>query len=324
MTKTWCWYIVAFALVILLAGVPNVGFAADLPQQLTQMEQQLFARTYPMEPSGSRLDRLEASVFGATQPNMPQEQRVQALNQFFQSPQSEAPALTFRQSPPPAPMTSSSQTPSPVKSNRLPDIVPTESEYPVVGVMEEKVFRRTFQQESVENRLSRLESRILGSPQKGSLQERTDQLRIVVLGDTTGGSTPGNDASRQIASSDEEEDSSGMTSAPTYQDPQQAESDILQALPAIEKKILKRTFPQESVSDRLSRLEMKLFNTPAPELSPEDRFYRIVSVANAKSYSRRENAYGGPSSGSGSSSGGGGSSMGAWGSMLLMILMSLI
>jgi hypothetical protein len=60
---------------------------------------------------------------------------------------------------------------------------PGETDYPTVSQMELKEFGKTFPKEDITQRLSRLENQVFKMPQTGSLADRTDNLRMVVLGD---------------------------------------------------------------------------------------------------------------------------------------------
>lgn len=325
------WQVIKYGLFLvwacLLFGLSS--WAADLTGELTRMEEQLFARTYTGEPADSRLDRLETVVFGAPQENQPAQTRLQALSHFFQP----APAS--------APSTMVQQQMSPNHQQTRPDIVeyrPTDpavpssppmsadgTAYPAVSAMEQRVFGQTFESEVLANRLGRLESRVLGQVQTGTLQERTDQLRLVVLGDAGTGDDYGANQSRAYADpSGSGAPYPGTSGEPRYVD-NASHADMLRALPLVEKKVLRNTFPQDSIENRLSRLEMRLFNATASEMPPEDRLYRIVGVVNAKGPDRNYNAYGsgGPSGGSYPPPSAG-ASIGPLGSMLLMILMSLL
>lgn len=61
---------------------------------------------------------------------------------------------------------------------------PGETDYPTVTQMEMKVFGKTFPKEDITQRLNRLEVQVFKMPQTGALSDRTDNLRLVVLGDT--------------------------------------------------------------------------------------------------------------------------------------------
>lgn len=286
-------------------------YAIDTNQQLSQMEQQLFSRSYPSEPQQNRIERLEKTVFGSAQSNQSSEQRLQALGQFFtpSQPVSQGPSRpNYSTQPPPKPDIVQY---SPQQNTA------TETQYPAVSAMEQRVFNRTFEQDTVDVRLARLERRTLGQVQYGTLQERTDQLRMVVLGDTGAGSIATNPQPSGYFPPN------GNPSSPQQDATNLA--DLQQALIPVEKKVLRQTFPNEPVENRLGRLEMKLFNATASDMSPEDRLYRIVGVVNAQGSSRQEQAYGnGPYTSRKGGSPSSGSLGGTFGSMLLMILMSLI
>lgn len=317
--KPFFWILSILITLMLFCSLPGFAAAPAFDQQLKQMEEQLFARTYPQESTQVRLDRLEQTVFGTPKTQESPTQRVQRLSQFFKNPH-QSPITTVAPQPTLPPL-----SPEIVqRGNNVPQQPPTvsgdESRYPAVVAMEQKVFQRIFEQDSIETRLSRLEQRVLGQPQNGSLQERTDQLRLMVLGDTGTGDPAGSMSHSNPGNAD------GIA----LPDPNAISADLLQALPPVEKRILRQTFPQDSVESRISRLETKLFNATAPEMSLEDRFYRIVSVANAKRSGRQEQAYynypngaqpGGAYGRYGQQTGG---SMNVFGSMLLMLLMSLI
>ncbi len=263
------------------------ALAADLSGDLNRMEQQLFTRTYPADSVDARLGRIESTVFGASKNDQPQAQRLQDLGQFFQFPQ-QAPATAQRPAPSappsyqqtPAPDVVTYQPNQPVAPNTT-SVSGSESEYPSVLAMEQRLFSKTYPTEPIESRLARIENRVLGSTQAGSLQERTDQLRLMVLGDT------GSGGSEAMAN----DNSYSSASAPSGSVSAAASADMIQALPKVEKRILGRNYTGDTVENRLSRIETKLFNSTAPEMSPDDRFYRIVSVANAQRSGQMEQAY---------------------------------
>lgn len=304
-------HIALVVLMVVCLGVPPV-FAADSANDLTRMEQQLFSRSYPGETQEARLSRVENAVFGESRQGQSPDVRFKALGQFFQFPQGPPQAMANQPQP--------IQRPPIQEYSKPPALVsqaPNESQYPTVSAMEQRVFRQTFENNTIDARLERLESRVIGRPQQGTLQERTDQLRMMVLGDTGNGF----ESSMPLAQGSMGDPGSG------YGGPGPVNPDLIQGLAPVEKKVLRQTYPQDSPEVRLNRLEMKLFNATAPELPPEDRFYRIVGVANAKSNSRYDQAYQIGPGGRGSfppSGGGTGGAMGTFGSMLLMILMSLI
>lgn len=309
--------VIHLLVLVWLLWLPLPAQAADVTGQLDAIEKQVYARTYSQESPAERLSRLETTIFGAPQQRDAIESRLQALGQFFQ-PTS------------PMPAQGTTQPPTTQATRPTPELAPDESRYPTVTAMENQVLQQTFEQEPLEKRLIRLEQRVYGRSQVGSLQDRSDRLQETVLGNNTA-SQPLASASSTVSSYTPSMGSSS-SSSPSG-NPGQISAELLQALPAVEQRILHQSFPNDSVENRLSRLETRLFNAPAPEMAPEDRLYRIVSVANAQQSSRSEQALRGgfppfgPGAGpyySGNLPRASSGPMGIFGSMLLMVLMSLL
>lgn len=258
---------------MLLLGLP--ALAQSQPETpLSRMEQQLFARTYPSDTSAARLNRLESLVFGVAKTTGSEADRIRQLEQFFQqnTPTAQAPPSQQQHLP-------AAQNPPPVANpqNVQPDsgtVLSGETAYPTVSAMERKIFGRTYETMPITQRLGQLERQVLRQEQQGDLQARTDQLRMMILGDA--------EATAINPPSSTQADRPAATSA----DP----AEIVQALPNVERRVLRQVYPQDTLENRLSRLEQRLFNASAPEMSPEERFYRIVGVAEAQSSGRRQTA----------------------------------
>jgi hypothetical protein len=316
------------ALLILAIGTPPLYATEDVSAQLSRMEQQCFSRSYSTEDTAARLDRLETEIYGASRSAQPENDRIEHLAQFFETTPSSPPSIPSTATKPSSPKAEKSlkaepETPAPSVTEAA--VLPGESEYPIISTMEEKVFHQTYEKEPIENRLARLEQKMSGQTHQGSLQDRTDQLKTLVLGESEINANE-DSVSQQPANQEGAADKSSEASA-----------DMLRALPPVETKVLGQSFPQDTVGARLGRIETKLFNQTASDMSPDDRFYRITSVLTAKSssfqdqqaYSGSSNsAYSSSSSGSSSNSGGGFSKgpagIAIWGPILLMVLMSLI
>jgi len=258
------------AVVAWLCVMAPPACAADNPSapQLTKMEQQLFAHTYPSDSPEDRLSRIENTVFGQPRQDQPVDTRLAALGKFFHDnvPQQSA-AMQPQAYRPNQPL----QNPAPAP------VAPDETSYPIVVKMEQQVLHQTFEKEPLENRLARLEQRVYGHPMQGSLQDRSDHLEDRILGSSPQSPDP-NGGDSQVASSG--------TMAP--ENAQAANTDVARALPPLENKLFHQTYPQDSIDARLSRIEQKLFNSTASEMSPEDRMYRIASVLTAQRSARND------------------------------------
>lgn len=190
-----------------------------------------------------------------------------------------------------------------------------ETEYPAVSMMEQKLFAKTFTQEDVTQRLVRLEKEVFKTVQTGALSDRVDNLRLVVLGDT-GTSDTSTIASYQpvYQSPYSANQSYSSNNTNTYgnapYDPNQGDPyynpssasggqggygsygapsnatghvspDMLAAMSEVEKEVLGHSYASDPLSDRLDRVEHRIFSTTSPELAPEDRMQRIIAVSSA-------------------------------------------
>ncbi len=66
-------------------------------------------------------------------------------------------------------------------------------------------------------------------------------------------------------------------------------ADVANALTSVEDQILGKTYPMEPNSQRLDRLEEKIFNRTSPGISEEDRLQRVIAVASAEGKGREPN-----------------------------------
>jgi hypothetical protein len=162
-------------------------------KRLDRLETSLFAVSYPAESAQQRVERLEKTLFGQAQSgNLPIEKRISQLEDAL-SPQAMG-ALS-----PTEPVQQSAQnTPSSPESSSVPaesesyqiqpqSVVSQETEatdYPAVTQIEQKQLGKTYEKEDITVRLARLEKNVFQQVQSGSLSERVDHLRLIVLGDT--------------------------------------------------------------------------------------------------------------------------------------------
>lgn len=277
---------------------------------LSQLETRLLSRTYPQESVEVRLSRLEETVFGTPVKGKTDDARIEAIEALIPVvPQTPKRSVPRQNAADPSDVRSAFEKP------QLPEA--DDTEYPAISALEAKVFGEPSEDLPVEARLDQLELKVMGHMQRGSLQERTDQLRMMVLGDTDGGL--GNATSQQTGDQSNPMPSSSSGGASSISDLSPSEqADLAQALLATENRILHQTYPQDTLDNRLSRLEMNLFNQPAPEMAPQDRLYRIAGVVSAQKSAKNEQMF----PGAGPRRGAGGAM--TFGNILLMLLMSLL
>ncbi len=299
-------------------------------QQVTWMEEALLATTYPKAALGERLARLETLVYGDALFSLSPSERIRTLHFTLMERQRVSTIETgskavkntkgccstkgvktpdnleqddsvAEKSLPNKPKKAESSSPS------LPEKV--ESDYPVVALIENKLFGQPDPKSALSERLNRLDTRVFGRPQRGSYMERVDNLRLVVLGDTGGSGYFPSAAQTQpkvqnasyfpgipprYSYQGTASGSSPQATPPVFTThgqapslPQQTQTSAHTAfdnmLLQAEQTVLNRSFPAEPSGQRLDRLEVSLFGRVAPpEISEQDRLDRILAVASAE------------------------------------------
>lgn len=133
-----------------------------------------------------------------------------------------------------------------------------------VEVLERRFFPKTYWNDPLEKRLERLELMIYGSTQSGSIGERLDRIKKDVVQRSK--TTP---------------NSGGVTRpapAPGKAQGDSAAGGQYPVLNTLEWRALKKTFPTESLDQRLARLESHLFGQPSSTMPYIDRIERLKRV----------------------------------------------
>ncbi|HEY9785411.1 MAG TPA: hypothetical protein V6D17_08420 [Candidatus Obscuribacterales bacterium] len=138
---------------------PAMAQAAPFSAQaLEKLEQRLFSRAYDHDPDEKRIERIELLVFGATQPGTIPE-RWNRLHQ----------AIADKQRPEAAPDQGPKASQPPAKGN-----------YPAIDTIEWRVLKKTYRDESINARLSRLENKLFGQTSPGMpYADRVERLKKI-------------------------------------------------------------------------------------------------------------------------------------------------
>lgn len=181
--------------------------------------------------------------------------------------------------------------------------------YPIVDKIEQKVFNKTFANEDIYNRLSRLEKQTFKKESTLSLNERVDALRGRILGgDKTataqinpyteeiilengkkyyGDMHNGEDSNYNYYSYENTKNRVQKVSPQTseeyssFSEPNQQNYD----LDILEKQLFGKRFTEESPSQRLTRLESKVFERTFSD-GDESRIQRLLAVTTAQKTSK--------------------------------------
>jgi len=134
-----------------------------------------------------------------------------------------------------------------------------------LNILEHRFFSHPYAHDPAEKRLERLECLVFGSTREGNNTERMARLMKTV-------------ATRSQQPIAQEKGPSTVTAAP---DAPQATAKVpagskqYPILTTLEWKALKKTFPNESLDQRLDRLESKMFGQPAETMAYADRVERL-------------------------------------------------
>lgn len=134
-----------------------------------------------------------------------------------------------------------------------------------LALLENRYFSQAYTHDPVEKRLERLECLVYGSSREGSTAERLGRLQKTV-------------ATRSQQPIAQEKGATAITSSKDKDAKPPQTSKQYPILNTLEWKTLKKTFPEESLDQRLGRLESKMFGQPAETMAYADRVERLKKV----------------------------------------------
>lgn len=293
-------FIICFCFTFALKTQAQGQFSAVL----TKMEKSLFGIDYNTQSDDIRLKRIEEEVYGKSSSN-PINQRVDKLSKDLS-------ADLIGQEIKPQKDTFAEDEAS------IKEEIPKEDSsvnYPIVNNLEKQIFNKEFKNIDINQRLAKLEQNVFKKSYNDDLNSRVDRLKAAVMpqqtaynsdeeaeGEFTNSYYPKNENTYEKSSIPDDYQSlmgnrfnpTGLASPiPSYNennsvlDSYEGNSDIAIPLSALEKNVLKKSFPNEAVPDRLARLELKVFNSTFADDDEETRMDRIASAHQAKKSSGR-------------------------------------
>lgn len=283
------------ALVLLFNTGGNVVFALTTTQAtLNKLEDSLFGFQYNDENDLTRLDRIETSVYGAPS-KLSQAQRIAKLRKDLS-------ADLIGQEITPREDTFAED------SGYWVDNPPKEASnitYPAVDELEKLVFNKTFPKDDITKRLSNLEKKTFNKTYNDDLNTRTERLKAELkpqsfmdnsIAQSSNAFYDQNDVvplggdfhmnkymqhdpydysafnARQRALADEYDNN-----APLFnREPKKA------SLSTVEKKLMKQNFNDDTMENRLARVEQYMFGTVFGGDDQQTRLNRISSAYNAE------------------------------------------
>ena len=213
--------------------------APSVKEQLSAFEDRFFAHTFSDESDTHRLDRIERVVYGNRRSGDVQ----QRLSRLMMN----VPVITSSTSTP----TSASATQ--VANADSPDddddpATPEESynDYPTVTALEEQILHKTYEQLTVQQRLSQLETKAFGQPSTSKdLAARVDNLR-------------------QYVASKNNLNENYLTDSSSFSQPLQ-EGSIESEVSQMEQEVYGKTYGRDTLISRLNRLDNTVFAGQPPQ-----------------------------------------------------------
>ncbi|HEY9787613.1 MAG TPA: hypothetical protein V6D17_19655 [Candidatus Obscuribacterales bacterium] len=144
--------------------------------------------------------------------------------------------------------------------------------------LENRFFEHTYAQDTVNDRLDRLEKMVFGETKQGTSEERIASL-MAALPDPENDPTQAPPQSTS-AGSDGSTDSSGQSASSTVDN--QPSGDHYPRVDALETAMLGSTYQNEPIRQRLDQLELKAFGKQSTTLDLSDRVDRLEQYAERK------------------------------------------
>ena len=241
-------------LTLVMLLILNVCFAEvnDINMQISNMENTIWGFTYDKDDVQKRLSRIEKNVFGKANQGLTKENRIKKLNEVLGIETQEDKIKISEQ----------------IYEKEAQDV-----SYPQIDQLEYQTFQQTYEKENIYKRLERLEKKIFGSKQEGTLSLRTDKLKAYIQKDVIA-QNPKYYTKKPYQTTENIEQYMGSQS--------KFESDIHIQIAGLETALFNKTYSHDPVGLRLNRLERKIFQR---DFSSDDEFLRIQrlqAAANAQ------------------------------------------
>lgn len=155
-----------------LAETISAGPSAFNLSDLEKAEMRMFSRPYKNDPPEKRIERLELLVFGATQGGS-MDERWQRMAKSLKDRQKEDAAANASGTP-------SLSTPEKKGDGATASKPPLKGNYPAVDSIEWRVLKKTYRDEPINDRVGRLENKLLGQANPGmTLFDRVERLKKI-------------------------------------------------------------------------------------------------------------------------------------------------
>lgn len=173
-------------------------------------------------------------------------------------------------------------------------------DYPIVNELEEQIFGKTYKNQDINTRLSKLEKEVFRKTYEDALSERVDRLKEKVAYNPRK-----NEFEEQNYHYNEQDnyfspDTLAQNSNDTYFHSQKgdevdrkiADRDFRSKLNKLEKNVFKQSFSNDTIDNRLNRLESTIFHSNFSKDSEKTRLNRLSSAVNAQKSAKKYDSNG--------------------------------
>lgn len=265
----------------------NVLAQSQFSPVITKMENSLFGIDYKNQNDELRLKRIEERVYGTTS-SKPISQRIAKLSQDLVADQ-------IGQEIKPREDTFADED-----AKYKEDTLKADSNvnYPIVNKLEDQVFGKENKTLDINKRLANLEQKAFKKTYNDDLNARVERLKAAVLPrektvDTNDSFDTDSIFDQDYLSQDDYLHESPKDKHNNYNaknsvlDDYKSGSDITVPLAALERSVLRKSYPDDTVSNRLSRMEAIIFHSSFTQDDPETRMDRISSANRAKKSAKK-------------------------------------
>lgn len=263
---------------IILTGLQSFG-ANSVSSTLSKLEDATFGVDYSTEKPEARLNRLEKNIYGKTKSGSVQN-RLNTINKDIAGDvigQEIAPSTdTFMNEE---------------------DIVKSDGseKYPIIDEIEQKLFMRSTPEKSLHSRIVNIEKKLFNKTfETDDYYTRMERIKAEYYNQNPPIAQNNSYDYDYTAYNDSEPDIQSYYSSPQFNSYQRNKQPFSTynskdeyELAALEEKILHNSYPNDSVNERLSRLENKVFETDFFYDDAKIRLDRLASVSKAKKSSHR-------------------------------------
>jgi len=249
-------YLIIIFLIFILQAPAG---ASDINADISALETGVFGYDYKRDSRNRRIERLEEYMYGETKTGSIQS-RVEALKNdsgIAAMPKAKKPMVTF----PNGRFEDNTAAASNQNNTYLKEDAGVE--YKIVDKMEKTLFDRVYKNESIYDRLNRLENAVFQETSDAPLDARTSKLASVILPSK-------NTVQKKMQDFYKEENFFPIE-----------ENAFPFELASLEHNLLKKGYAEENNSVRLSRLEDKLFKRTFPNDSDILRLQRLSAAYEA-------------------------------------------